>query len=202
MTTSAPSTSETGPGDARPLTTAAQQWVGQLLENVTPEMLDRPTPCDELDVRRLIGHMLGVERRLLVAGEGGDPSAEPVELDVPGDAAGAYREAAATAMRAWADANTLDLTVNSPWGPTPGAVFMAVYAVEHLTHGWDLAIATGQEPEADPALAEACLAIANQGVPAERDDIPFGAVVEPAADARPTERLANWMGRPSRPPVV
>ncbi len=63
-------------------------------------------------------------------------------------------------------------------------------------HGWDLAVATGQDAEADPGLAVAALAQARQILPAaiRGGDVPFADVVEPAPDAGPTERLANWAG--------
>ena len=66
-------------------------------------------------------------------------------------------------------------------------------------HGWDLAVATGQPSEADPALVEAVAGITRAFIPAEQRGgaVPFGPVVEPRPEAGPTERLANWSGRPS-----
>ena len=66
-------------------------------------------------------------------------------------------------------------------------------------HGWDLAVATGQDSEADPELAEAVLAgrAAGRSRPSRAaGHVPFAAVVESAPGAGPTERLANWSGRP------
>ena len=89
--------------------------------------------------------------------------------------------------------------LEAPFGRVPGSVVLGVHLAENLTHGWDLATATGQDPEADPALVAPAYATMQQALPATgREGFPLDAPVEPAADAGPTERLANWSGRRSR----
>ncbi|MGD0607997.1 MAG: TIGR03086 family protein, partial [Streptosporangiaceae bacterium] len=69
---------------------------------------------------------------------------------------------------------------------------------EILTHGWDLAQATGQPTEGDPDLAFFALAGAKRVLPAELrgdDEIPFGPVVDVPAEAGPYAQLAAWLGR-------
>lgn len=89
--------------------------------------------------------------------------------------------------------------VEAPFGRVPGAVVLGVHLAENLTHGWDLATATGQDPEAEPGLVGPAYATMRQILPPEgREGFPFDPPVEPAAGAGPTERLANWCGRSSR----
>jgi uncharacterized protein (TIGR03086 family) len=85
----------------------------------------------------------------------------------------------------------------------PGRGAVGAYTSETLVHGWDLAVATGQDSEADPELAEAVLALARWAIPAEPrgGHVPFAQPVEPAAGAGATERLANWSGH-ARPVTI
>lgn len=87
--------------------------------------------------------------------------------------------------------------VTAPFGTLPGAAALGAYLSEHVAHGWDLAVATGQPSEGDPDLAEIALQAMTAALPAEQrgGQIPFAAPVKPAADTGPTERLANWTGR-------
>ena len=85
----------------------------------------------------------------------------------------------------------------APFGSMPGAELLRAYVSEQLTHGWDLAVATGQPAEAAPdlvALAERAIRALLPPTP-RGGPIPFGPVVEAAPDAGPTERLAAYQGR-------
>lgn len=187
--------------DPRPQLAASQAWVAGLIDAVTPEQLTWPTPCDEWDVRALLEHLLAVQGRISGVPRGEDINALPRFIDLPsGDPGSAFRDAAAEAAGSWSDDDALVREVTVPWGTVPGASALEGYVREHLAHGWDLAVATGQNPEADADLAAFGLATAREGVPAEPRGgfVPFEAVVEPAEDAGPTERLANWLGRTTR----
>lgn len=178
----------------------ALRWVADLLAGVRPEQLTRPTPCTDFDVDALERHLFGVVGRLTAMGAGHPAESVPPTIVVlPDDVEGSYRARVVEAQRAWTDPVALGRLVEAPFGRVPGAVVLGVYLAENLTHGWDLATATGQDPEADPALAGPAYAVMQRALPAEgREDLPFGPPVEPAADAGPTERLANWLGRVSR----
>jgi uncharacterized protein (TIGR03086 family) len=182
--------------DPRPRYDAALAWVAELIGG--SHELDRPTPCADFDVRALLGHLVATVDRARVAGEDGDVSAQPVVVTgVPDDGWPAAFALATERMRAvWADDTLLDRPTTVPWGTLPGRATIWGYLNEALVHGWDLAVATGQDPEADPALVGAALAAVQRFLPADMrgGEIPFNPVVEPAPDAGPTERLANWSG--------
>jgi uncharacterized protein (TIGR03086 family) len=175
--------------DPRPLYAGALTWVHGLLAAVRREQLDASTPCPEFDVRTLAGHLVGTVDRARVLGEGGDPRTSPFVVSGVADDgyAAAYGEAIGKMWSVWqapgGDA-ILDREVTVPWGRVPGRA--ALYAV-----------ATGQPAEAPREIAEAALAAAPRTLPAEPrgGHVPFAAPVPPAADAGPTERLANWSGR-------
>lgn len=182
--------------DPRPLYTDALRWVADLVARA--DRLDGPTPCTEYDVRALLGHIVATVDRARVAGEDGDVAAQPVVvIGVPDDGWPDALAGAVEKMQAvWADDTLLDRPTTVPWGRLPGRATIWGYLNEALVHGWDLAVATGQDAEADPVVAGAALAAVQRFLPAEMrgDEIPFNAVVSSIEGAGPTERLANWSG--------
>ena len=187
--------------DPRPLYRRAVAQTETVVAAVTPEQLTLPTPCPEYDVRALLSHITGGLTRAALVGEG-DPGAlaRPAMAEgVPDDGwPAAYRAAADRASAAWADDAKLDTLFEVPWGKIPGRFVIAGYIQEILTHGWDLAKATGQETERDPELALFALAGAKRILPPDiraAADIPFGPVIDVPPDATPYTQLAAWLGR-------
>ncbi|WP_232661688.1 TIGR03086 family metal-binding protein [Pseudonocardia sp. TRM90224] len=185
--------------DPRPLYAEAISWTHGIMAGVDADRLESPTPCTEFDVRTLMSHLVATVERARVIGEGGDFTSIPVlRTGIPdAELATAYGAAAEKTLAVWSDDAVLDRPVTVPWGTVPGRASLWGYLNETLVHGWDLAVATGQPAEADPALAEAVLQVAGTLLPAERrgGPVPFEAPVAPRDDAGPTERLANWSGR-------
>ena len=188
--------------DPRPPYRAAQRWVTGLIAAVRPDQFGSPTPCPDFDVRTLIGHLVATTERARVIGAGGSPSDVPLVVpNIPDDAAGeAFAASAARVWEVWDDDTRLTASVQVPWGTVPGAEALWGYLNEALVHGYDLAVATGQPAEADPAVAAPVLDRIAGILPGgfRGGPVPFAAVVEPAAGAGPTERLANWSGRTTR----
>jgi uncharacterized protein (TIGR03086 family) len=185
--------------DPRQIHRRAMAQTESIVAAVDPGQLGEPTPCPEYDVRALLSHIVGGLVRVAIVGEGGDALARPARADdVPDDGwLAAYRAASARASAAWADDAKLDALVEVPWGTIPGRFALAGYVQEILTHGWDLAKATGQPTERDPELASWALAGARRVLPpdARGADVPFGPVVQVAADAGVYAQLAAWLGR-------
>ncbi|MFG3254092.1 TIGR03086 family metal-binding protein [Streptomyces sp. NPDC048172] len=194
----------------------ATERFGALVARVRPEQLGGPTPCAEFDVRALVGHMVGVARRIAHVGEGGSyadapPWAEDVRDD---DWARAFEEARERIRAAWADDAKLAETVGVPWGTAPGGAALGGWTMEVVTHTWDLARALdldGELDETDGVNAELgafALELAAM-VPREArgGPVPFGEVREAPEGADAHTRLAAWMGRdpewrPARGPVL
>lgn len=182
------------PPDPRPAFQSATTWVTTLMRAVTAAQLTDPTPCADFDVRALCAHLIATVRRAVALGEGTDIFA--VDVIQPEHDVDSYAAAAARAIELWSEDAKLTEPVRVPWGEVPGAGALWGYTNEALVHGWDLAQATGQPAEADPATATAMLAIAQGFIPAERgEQIPFEPPVPPRPGAGPTEMLANWSGR-------
>ncbi len=185
--------------DPRPVHARALAQTEWIVAAVGQDQLGLPTPCPEYDVRTLLSHMVGGQNRIATVGEGGDGLAVVPPADgVPDDGwLAAFRAAAGRARTAWADDAELDALVEVPWGKVPGRIAVSGYVMEILTHGWDLARATGQPTELDPELASWVLAVARQILPPEPrgGEIPFDPPVPVPPDAGPYAQLAAWLGR-------
>ncbi|MCF3182689.1 TIGR03086 family protein [Streptomyces polychromogenes] len=185
--------------DPRTDLAAAIELAGRTLAAVRPDQYDAPTPCEEFDVRRLSSHLVAVVRRISVIGRGEDPFSVPSFADEVADGAWAqaWEPGAREAAEVWADPGILGRQLRLPIGVLPGAAAAAVYTHEVTVHTWDLAKATGQEPEWDPALIERVIRVVRPALPAETRGgrIPFAEVVDVEPGARAIDRLVAWAGR-------
>lgn len=167
-----------------------------VLSKVAADQWSLPSPCSEWDVRGVAQHMtMGA---LMVADcVAGRPFAPP-EGDVLGaDPAAALRVAGDAALAAFrADLTVLGKTVTMPFGEMPGAVIAGIFTNDEFAHAWDVAKATGQDTNLNPALAEGCLAGARQFItPDLRTHGLFAAETTAPSTASAADRLAAFMGR-------
>lgn len=185
-----------------------------VIDRVQPGQLGLPTPCPEMDVRRLLGHLVMVLQRVAAAGRGQDPSTWPGEVTGLADDAwaAAWTEAAHEVRGAWTEDATLARDTVLPWATVTGEGALRIYTNEVTVHTWDLARATGQEPEWDEAVLEVSLATMQEALPAagraegyEEAKAalppgvpwadPFAPAVEVPEDAPLVDRLVAWNGR-------
>jgi uncharacterized protein (TIGR03086 family) len=99
---------------------------------------------------------------------------------------------------AWRHPGAWEGTANVAGAELPSMVMGAVAADEVLVHGWDLAVATGQDYEADPALADTVLhqvTMLNQPGMEEVRNGQFGPVVPVPDDAPVLDRILGLTGR-------
>lgn len=184
--------------DPRPGFARAVAIGGGVIAGVRPDQLTLPTPCDEYDVRALVGHLVAVLQRIAAVAWGESPFAIPQEVvGVPDDqwrnawAAGAHQVEAA-----WADPAVLGRPLTLPFATLPGAVALAIYTAEVTAHTWDLAKATGQTVAWDEAVVERALATMRMALPPEvRAEAPFADPVAVDDGAPLIDRFAAWMGR-------
>ena len=179
---------------------------------VRPDQLDGPTPCSEMDVRHLLGHLVSVLDRIAALGRGEDSFAV-VETADHDDWPGAWAAAAHRVQAAWTDDDVLARPMALPWQQGTGADILLGYVNEVVVHTWDLAAATGQQPAWDEDVLSVALE-RMPGLPAEgrrelfeqisadmglpEVAVPFAEVV-PVPDGAPLiERLVGWNGRDPR----
>lgn len=185
--------------DPRPLFARAVDQAERQVAAVRPGELGNSTPCAEYDLRALLGHMVGVLRKLARAGDGRDARdvGDVVDGIADTDWAHAFTQARGEAERIWADDALLDRMVTLPWATMPGRAVMDAYTHEFTVHSWDVAAATGRLSGLDPALAERALdAFAEFAPPEARSEQgPFGPIVPVSGDADVYTRLAAFVGR-------
>jgi uncharacterized protein (TIGR03086 family) len=173
--------------------------IARLAAEVTDEQLADPTPCPELAVRNLLGHLLGLAVAFRDAGRkdlGATTDSAPE--GVP-DVGPGWREELPKVLDELADA----WRAPAAWtGMTraggvdlPGAVAAAVAIDELVIHGWDLARATGQQYAPDPAaLRLSHDFLEASAVDPSRDEI-FGPIVPVPADTPLLNRAVALSGR-------
>ncbi len=174
---------------------AALTWVADLMLTTPARLLDRPTPCAEYDVRTLMGHLLGTAERGLGTAERRSTRHIPhVVTDVPDEGlAPTYAALSVRITSAWEQLSG-DQVVRAPWGECIALDAARGFTVETVTHGWDLAVATGRPAEAPAGIAERCLLVAEAVVPDRLRGVMYAEAVPADGTASATERLANLLG--------
>ena len=165
---------------------------------VSPELLSRPTPCGEWDLRMLLRHVC---ESLAAFGEGIDagrigldPAAEDRALAA--DPARAFRDRAGQFLDAWTGpGHQRRQVVEIADRPLAASVMAAAAALEVAVHAWDISRACRQRQPIPHALATGLLAIAPVLVPRTSRHPLFAAPVTLAATAGPSDRLAAFLGR-------
>lgn len=197
--------------DPRPLLERAVATGAGVVAGIRPEQLTDPTPCTEMDVQTMLTHLIGVLDRVAALGNGGDPFAVPEPQIADGRWADAWQESAGKAAQAWSDDDLLAQPMALPWIQGSGADVLASYLSEVSVHTWDLAVATGQQPDWDDAVITAALQSAHRILPPENrralyaeisaamglDEVamPFAEAVALEDDAPAIDRLIAWNGR-------
>ena len=88
----------------------------------------------------------------------------------------------------------LDAPCAVSYGPVPGAVYAGHRFIDVLVHGWDLAVASGQDATIDPQLAEKCWEVVEPQLALLRGSGIF-ADVAPVDTEGPATRLLTHLGR-------
>jgi uncharacterized protein (TIGR03086 family) len=186
--------------DPKPLDlTLTADEVSRLVAGVRDDQLAAPTPCAGTSVAGLLDHLVGLTVAFRLGAEKqpvtGAPraSADALPADWRTRLPGQLDALAA----AWRDPAAWEGMTEVAGARLPGGAKGVVAATEVLVHGWDLAAATGQPYEADPATAERCLAFAVDlaaGAPEMRNSM-YGPEVPVPADAPVLDRVLGQTGR-------
>jgi uncharacterized protein (TIGR03086 family) len=184
--------------DIRP---AAAQMAG-LLALVPDDALDAPTPCADLTLGQLVGHVIGfAEVFTLSARKDLGPMTATPPQPADTDLAPGWQQRAAEHLgalgEAWQTEDAWQGMTQAGGVDLPGAAAGRVVLDELIVHGWDVARATGQpfEPdEGDLGEVEGMVGQLRDGNAGELPGL-FGPAVAVPADATPLERVLGLTGR-------
>ena len=200
MTTLSPLDHRDGPTDGAPPGIApAVAELQRVLLGVRDDQLDAPTPCAATSVGGLLDHLLGLTHAFRLA-------AEKQPMPDAGPASAATLPAIWRALlphqldalaQAWAAPSAWVDAPGEHRGPMPADVLGLMALSEVLVHGWDLAVATGQQYHPDPVAADLCLSFLVDYESAASDD--FGGRYAPrvpvSGDAPLFDRVLGQTGR-------
>ena len=165
-----------------------------LVAGVRADQWELPTPCPDWNVRALVEHMVGWTRVFEAAANGRKYDGDPGAYRLAADAAEEFRASADNVVAGW-KAGGLDRTVSLTSGDLPASMVFNMTLMEYVTHGWDLASATGQPVPFTDDEAEQTLTRAQATLQPQFRGAAIGQPVAVPDDAPPLSRLVAFMGR-------
>lgn len=179
--------------------TAACQRTIDVLAGVSDAQLDAVTPCPDYCVGGLVAHVGGLAMAFAAAarkdiGELTDSAPDPDDAALDPDWRDTYPRQLSGMARAWQTPEAWRGMTRIGGVDLPGDVAASVALAEVVIHGWDLARATGQSFDCDPAVADACLSHLSQFDSGGTEGL-FGPAVPVAADAPALDRIVALSGR-------
>ena len=171
---------------------------GRVVAGIPADRWPSATPCDGWDVRALLNHLVAGNLWAAELAAGGTIASVGDRLDgdlLGTDPTGAYASSADAAAAVFRRPGALDAPCAVSYGPVPGSVYAGHRFLDVFVHGWDLAVASGQDAELDPALMRACREVIEPQIAAFRSAGAFGAELPTGAAATAQDRFLAMLGR-------
>ena len=171
----------------------------RIVAGIRDDQLTAPTPCPDLSVAALLHHLDGLAHAFTMAAEKtplrGAPSFSADDL--PSDWRTRIPERLDALVAAWRRPSALEGLAEAGGVEMPASLMVLVALDEVVVHGWDLAVATGQEYRPDDAGVQACFDFVGDrsDEPAEGTPGLFGPVLPVPDDAPVFDRLLGRVGR-------
>jgi uncharacterized protein (TIGR03086 family) len=184
--------------DIAELHSQALDATGRVVGGVAADRWHAATPCPDWDARALVNHLVSGNLWAAELAAGGTIEGVGSRLDgdlLGDDPAAAYTESAAAAAAAFRRPGAIDAPCAVSYGPVPGSVYAGHRFLDVLVHGWDLAVATGQDYALDPKLMEACRQVIEPQLEAFRSVGALAPEVAVPADASAQTRFLAMLGR-------
>jgi uncharacterized protein (TIGR03086 family) len=145
--------------DIAELHAEALDATGMIVAGIPADRWLATTPCDGWDVRALVNHVVSGNLWAAELAEGRtiQDVGDRLDGDVLGpDPVGSYAASAKAAAAAFRAPGALDALCAVSYGPVPVSVYAGHRFIDVFIHGWDLAVATGQDTVLDAGLMQSC----------------------------------------------
>jgi uncharacterized protein (TIGR03086 family) len=169
--------------------------MGDLLDGIADDQWTAPTPCTDWSVRDVVGHLVGMNLVFVAMFEEGPMPERGIDR-LGADPANAFRRSAAALQAAAARPGVLERSQATQIGVATGGERVQWRIADLLTHGWDLAQATGVVAEVPDDLAEQALTFVQAQLPGQPRAGRFAEPQPIRDDAPALDRLAAFTGRP------
>ncbi len=167
-----------------------------LIDETSSDLLGAPTPCPAWVVRDLLAHVVAGNVKYTEIARGRDWARGAPDVELDDDPAAMYRRTIDAMLEAWDRPGVLERETPLPVGRGPAEAALYLHLGETLVHGWDLAMATGQQPAFDDDVVEASLSQFMSWLPPQRPpESPFSNARVLGEEAAPLDRLAGFLGR-------
>ena len=194
--------------DIRDLNRRAVDYSVEIVGHLTPDHLERPTPCAAWTVADLLAHMTVQHRGFAAAARGNGADLDVWKVQpLAGDPVRDYADAAAEVTAAYDRPDILDRLFDLPeFGPgvqAPGSMALRAHFIDYVVHGWDIARALDlpyrlADDFVEPAL-EITLMVPT-GEARTTAQSAFAPELTVASEAEPLDRILAYLGRnPSWP---
>jgi uncharacterized protein (TIGR03086 family) len=159
-------------------------------EKVPADAWDNPAPCEGWVARDIVRHITDTVGFFLAGKQaGGGPSVDE-------DPVGAWKAARDQIQNGLEDPAIAGMQVESPMGKTTFEELVGAFGVgDVLVHTWDLARATGQDDNLDPAEVSRLFAMMQPMDAMMRQGDAFGPKVEVPDDSDEQTKLIAFTGR-------
>lgn len=182
--------------------TPAAQRLGAVVGAVRDEHLSGPTPCENYRVSGMVQHVLGLTAAFRMAAEkdagasANPPSANPSPTaELPDGWREQIQRQLDELVAAWQQPAAWEGETEAGGVTLPAPEMGTVALQELVVHGWDLAKATGQPYDADPAHAEVLFGALNGAVDENGTPGLFGPPVRVPDNAPTLDRVIGLTGR-------
>jgi len=166
------------------------EWSTTSIADIDRSYFEMPTPCEAWNVRQVLEHMIGGNRRIA-----GDPPTEGDDV-IGDDLSAAYAASAAGAAATFEAAGGLDRMFKLSFGEVPGDEAVRARATDQLAHAWDLAKATGMSTDLSPELYVTGLELLqHRFATMGRNPVSYAEEQQPPVGASAADRFAAFAGR-------